>query len=134
MLFDEKMGDSNFKSGKWLGFKENPMEAYLYFNQLITVSKVIFNTLILIPSYIMPAYELQVWGGSNTSNLTLLKTLSPTQPTKIESFRTKGYELSFNPKQVNVLKLVGKSLQKLPLWHPGKGEKAWFFVDEVFLN
>ena len=128
------MGNSNFKSGKWLGFKENPMEAYLYFNQPITVSKVTFNTLILIPSYIMPAYELQVWGGSNTSNLTLLKTLSPTQPTKIESFRTKGYELSFNPKQVNVLKLVGKSVQKLLLWHPGKGEKAWFFVDEVFLN
>ena len=134
ILFDGKMGNSNFKSGKWLGFKENPMEAYLYFNQLITVSKVIFNTLILIPSYIMPAYELQVWGSSNASNLTLLKTLSPTQPTKIESFRKKGYELSVNPKQVNVIKLVGKSVQKLLLWHPGKGEKAWFFVDEVFLN
>ena len=82
----------------------------------------------------MPAYELQVWGSSNASNLTLLKTLSPTQPTKIESFRKKGYELSVNPKQVNVIKLVGKSVQKLPLWHPGQGEKVWFFIDEVFLN
>jgi hypothetical protein len=82
----------------------------------------------------MPAKELQVWGGSNPSNLTLLKTITPTQPTKIESFKTKEIECSFNPVQVKVLKLVGKSVQVLPPWHPGKGQKAWFFVDEVFLN
>ncbi len=134
LLFDGKMGDSNFKSGKWLGFKENPMEAFLYFDKPITLSKVTFNSLILINSYIMPAQELQVWGGSNPSNLRLLKKITPTQPTQIEQFKTKGYECSFAPQQVSVLKLVGKSVQKLPPWHPGKGDKAWFFVDEVFLN
>lgn len=134
MLFDGKMGDSNFKSGKWLGFKENPMEAFLYFNKPITLSKVTFNTLILIGSYVMPAAELQVWGGSSASNLTLLKTIKPTQPTQIEPFKTRGYECDFAPQQVSVLKLVGKSVQVLPPWHPGKGDKGWFFVDEVFLN
>ena len=134
MLFDGKMGDSNFKSGKWLGFKENPMEAFLYFNKPIMVSKVTFNTLVLIGSYVMPAAELQVWGGSSPSNLTLLKTIRPTQPTQIEPFKTRGYECDFAPQQVSVLKLVGKSVQVLPPWHPGKGDKGWFFVDEVFLN
>ncbi|MBL7817189.1 MAG: chitobiase/beta-hexosaminidase C-terminal domain-containing protein [Saprospiraceae bacterium] len=134
MLFDGKMGDSNFKSGKWLGFKENPMEAVLYFNQPVTVSKVTMNTLVLIGSYIMPAQELQVWGGSSPSNLTLLKTLTPTQPTKEAPFYTKGFEFSFPAKQVSVLKLVGKSVQKLPPWHPGKGDKGWFFIDEIFIN
>jgi len=23
---------------------------------------------------------------------------------------------------------------KLPAWHPGKGDKGWAFVDEIFLN
>jgi uncharacterized membrane protein/Leucine-rich repeat (LRR) protein len=134
MLFDGKMGDSNFKSGKWLGFKETPMEAFLYFDKPIMVSKVTFNTLILIGSYILPAKELQVWGGNSVSDLTLLKTIMPTQPTFVEQFKTKGFECSFNPKQVRVLKVVGKSVQVLPTWHPGKGDKAWFFVDEVFVN
>ncbi len=134
MLFDGKLGDSNFKSGKWLGFKENPMEAFLYFDKPITVSKVTFNTLMLVGSYIMPAKELQVWGGKSASDLTLLKTITPTQPTFVEQFKTKGFECRFDPKEVRVLKLVGKSVQVLPSWHPGKGDKGWFFVDEVFLN
>jgi uncharacterized membrane protein/Leucine-rich repeat (LRR) protein len=134
MLFDGKLGDSNFKSGKWLGFKETPFEAYLYFNTPITVSKVTINSLVDIGSYIMPAQHIEVWGGTTASNLTLLKNLDPTQPTKIESFHLKGFECSFSPQKVNILKLVAKSVQKLPTWHPGKGDKGWFFVDEVFLN
>ncbi len=134
ILFDSKLSDSNFKSGKWLGFKETPFEAFLYFNQPITISKVTFNSLINISSYIMPAQELQVWGGNDISNLALLKTIKPTQPTKIENPKTKGFECVFNPKEMKLMKLVGKSVQKLPQWHPGKGDKGWFFVDEVFLN
>ena len=134
MLFDGKLGDLNFKSGKWLGFKETFFEGYAYFNQPINLSKVTFSTLIDIGSYIMPPQELQVWGGNSTSDLVLLKTINPTQPTKIESSGLKGFECSFNSKQVKVLKFVGKSVQKLPPWHPGKGDKSWFFVDEIFLN
>jgi hypothetical protein len=66
--------------------------------------------------------------------LVLLKTLNPQQPDKITPMSLQGFECSFNPKQVRVLKLVGKSVQKLPNWHPGKGDIGWFFVDEVFVN
>ena len=134
MLFDGKLGDKNFKSGKWMGFKETFFEGFAYFNQPITLSKVTFSSLIDIGSYIMPAQELQVWGGNSLSDLTLLKTINPKQPTKSESSSLQGFECVFNPKQVKILKLVGKSVQKLPPWHPGKGDKGWFFVDEIFLN
>ncbi|MCC7319335.1 MAG: chitobiase/beta-hexosaminidase C-terminal domain-containing protein [Bacteroidales bacterium] len=134
MLFDGKLGGKNFKSGKWLGFKESFFEAYAYFNQPISVSKVTFSALIDIGSYIMPPTEVQVWGGNSPSDLVLLKTINPQQPDKITPTSLQGFECSFNPKQVRVLKLVGKSVQKLPTWHPGKGDKGWFFVDEVFVN
>jgi uncharacterized membrane protein len=134
ILFDGKLGGKNFKSGKWLGFKETFFEGYAYFNQPVSVSKVTFSALIDIGSYIMPPHELQVWGGSSSSDLVLLKTFKPKQPTKIISSSLEAFECAFNPKQVRVLKLVGKSVQKLPAWHPGKGDKGWFFVDEVFLN
>jgi uncharacterized membrane protein len=134
MLFDGKLGDRNFKSGKWLGFKETFFESYAYFNQPVSISKVTFSTLIDMGSYIMPPKELQVWGGNSTSDLVLLKTLKPQQPTKIGTSGVKGFECAFNTKQVRVLKLVGKSVQKLPPWHPGKGDKGWLFLDEVFLN
>ena len=134
MLFDGKLGDMNFKSGKWLGFKETAFEGFLYFSTPITLSKVTINSLIDIGSYIMPAQQIEVWGGTSATNLTLLKTINPMQPTKIEPSYVKGFECNFSPKQVSVMKLVGKSVQKLPTWHPGKGDKGWFFMDEVFLN
>ncbi len=134
ILFDGKLGELNFKSGKWLGFKETAFEGILYFNTPITVSKVTLSCLVDIGSYILPAQQIEVWGGTNASNLTLLKTFNPTQPSKIEASYLKGFECTFNPKQVTVMKLVGKSIQKLPPWHPGKGDKGWFFIDEVFLN
>lgn len=134
MLFDGKLGDKNFKSGKWLGFKETFFEGYAYFKQPIRVSKVTFSALIDIGNYIMPPKEVQVWGGTSASDLVLLKTINPQQPDKITPMSLQGFECSFNPRQVRVLKLVGKSVQKLPTWHPGKGDKGWFFVDEVFVN
>ena len=134
ILFDGKLGELNFKSGKWLGFKETAFEGFLYFNTPITLSKVTINSLIDIGSYIMPAQQIEVWGGTSATNLTLLKTINPVQPTKIEPSHLQGFECSFSPKQVSIVKLVGKSVQKLPPWHPGKGDKGWFFIDEVFLN
>jgi hypothetical protein len=32
------------------------------------------------------------------------------------------------------IELRVQPLPNLPAWHPGKKEKGWFFVDEVFLN
>ncbi len=134
MLFDSKLGEANFQSGRWLGFRETFFEGYLYFNKPITLSKLTFSTLIDINSYILPAQQLEVWGGTNTTHLTLLKTLNPKQPTQALPNYIQSYECIFNPKQVTVVKVIGKSVQKLPSWHPGKGDKAWFFIDELFLN
>jgi hypothetical protein len=133
-LFDGKLGDKNFKSGKWLGFRETAFEGYAYFKEPVTLTKLTFSGLLDIGSYIMPPFELQVWGGSAPSNLVLLKTVKPQQPSKVEPAELRGFECSFDPKAVKVLKWVAKPVAKLPNWHPGKGDKAWFFVDEIFLN
>ena len=133
-LFDDKKGDLANKSSKWLGFDSTYLEAYLYFNTPITLSKVTFSSAVDIGAYIMPPQLLEIWGGKNATHLTLLKTLNPTQPTKMASGILKGFDADFKPTQISVLKIVGKPVPKLPVWHPGKGKRAWFFIDEVFLN
>jgi len=88
-----------------------------------------------IGSYIMPAAEIQVWGGSNKTNLALLKKLRPEQPAKVGApgYRI-GYNCSFKPVKIKVLKIIAKPVKKLPSWHPGKGDLGWVFMDEVFLE
>ena len=133
-LSDGEKGDLNFRSGKWLAYRGNNLEAILYFKKPTLVSTVTFSTVIDVGAYIMPATAVEIWGGSNLGNLVLLKKLNPTQPSAIKFAYLFAYECAFEPRQLTMLKIVAKPVMKLPDWHPGKGDKGWVFIDELFLN
>jgi hypothetical protein len=133
-LINREKGEMDFRNGKWLGYKDSDMEAILYFKNPVPVSSVSFSTLVDIGSYIMPAYQLEVWGGSALSNLKLLKRINPKQPAEQIPVYLMGFDCRFTTTTVNVVKIIAKPLPKLPSWHPGKGTPAWVFIDEIFLN
>ncbi|MGZ5253599.1 MAG: chitobiase/beta-hexosaminidase C-terminal domain-containing protein [Flavitalea sp.] len=133
-LMNLEKGDLNFRSGKWLGYKENPMESMLYFKKPVKLSSVSVSALVDIPSYIMPPKKIEVWGGKNKGKLVLLKTLQPVQPSGDKPGYLFGYNLQFDSTEVECLKLVVVPVSKLPSWHRGKGEQGWIFIDEIFLN
>ena len=125
---------SNFKSGKWLGFRKNNMESLLMFAAPATISSVTLSTLIDIGGYIMPPVSIELWGGNDAGHLQHLSRITPQQPLKVQPAYLKAFELSFAPVTVKYVKIVAIPVSKLPLWHPGKGDKGWVFTDEVFVN
>ena len=125
---------SNFKSGKWLGFRKNKMESILMFVAPSTISSVTLSTLIDIGGYIMPPVSIELWGGNDAGHLKQLSRITPQQPLKVQPAYLKAFELSFTTVTVKYLKLVVIPVSKLPVWHPGKGDKGWVFMDEVFVN
>jgi uncharacterized membrane protein len=134
-LIDLVKGETtNFKSGKWLGFRKNKMSSLLLFASPVNVKSVTLSTLIDIGGYIMPPLSVEVWGGNDSMHLKLLKRITPEQPTKLAPAFPKAFELNFEPVTVQYLKVVAVPVPKLPLWHPGKGDKGWVFTDEVFVN
>ncbi len=133
-LHDRKLGSKNFRDGKWLASHGVPMEVLFYFKNPTSVSSVNISSIVDINSYLMPPQEIEVWGGKTSSSLRMLKRVHPVQPSKAAPLYTTGYDVDFQKTNVNVLKLVVKAVGKLPAWHPGKGEKGWFFTDEIFLN
>jgi uncharacterized membrane protein len=134
-LANKKIGDTDFRSNKWLGFKDEYLESFMFFNQPVELSSVTLSTVIDIGSYIMPAQQVEVWGGTSKTNLVLLKKLNPEQPKGFGPlpYRT-GFNCTFPTQKISILKIVAKPVSKLPDWHPGKGQPGWVFVDEVFLN
>lgn len=132
-LINKKIGDTEYKTNKWLGYRETNLECLLFFDRPTTLSSVYVSTLAHIGNFIMPPAEIQVWGGLDKNHLVLLEKLRPEQPTKLAKYRV-GYSCDFKARQMKVLKIVLKPVRKLPKWHPQKGEKGWVFLDEVFLN
>ncbi|HUP10702.1 MAG TPA: FN3 associated domain-containing protein [Niastella sp.] len=132
-LTDGQKGEPNNRAS-WLGFRDHSMEAVLYFSNAHAVSSVTISNLIDVDGYILPPQQIEVWGGASAAQLRLLKRMQPQQPVKDKPNYTQAYELQFPSVQATVLKVVIKPVPKLPAWHPGKGDKGWIFVDEVFVN
>jgi hypothetical protein len=134
VLADTKKGETDFRSGKWLGFRGAFLQAVLYFDTVKSISSVTVSNLVDIGGYIMPPQQLEVWAGNDPAHMRLIKKINPQQPGMAAPSYMKGYEVNFDAVKEKYLKVVVVPVAKLPVWHPGKGDKGWVFVDEIFLN
>jgi len=136
-LIDGKKGAPKiFTDAAWLGFKEQPFAAVFSFEKQQTISSISISYNMNVPSYIMPPTEVEVWGGDTKDKLKLLKKIIPPQTTKEEMnvVRNEAVKIEIPPSAFRYYKIMAKNITKLPSWHPGKGEKGWVFIDEVFFN
>jgi len=136
-LIDSKKGlAENFSDPAWLGFREKPFAAMFYFDAPQTINNISISYNKSIQSYLMPPAEVEIWGGDEEGKLKLLKKVMAIQPTEKEKnvVRVEGLKIEIAPSVYKVYKVVAKNVQKLPSWHPGKGDKAWIFIDEIFFN
>jgi hypothetical protein len=134
VLIDLDKGDLNFGSGKWLGFRKKGLECLLFFRTPVKVEDITLSSMVDVNSFIMPPVKVEVWGGNERSNLHLLGSLQPEQPLKSVPAYLDAYEIHFSPALVRYIKVVALPVDKLPDWHPGKGQNGWVFADEIFVN
>jgi uncharacterized membrane protein len=134
ILIDKEKGEVNFKLGNWVAFRKNRMECLLQFTTPVPVQSITLSCLVDVGSYIMPAQKIEIWGGDDSKKLRQLSILIPEQPTMLKPAYMKGFECKFNTAAVKYIKIIAVPVGKLPLWHPGKGDKAWIFTDEILVN
>ncbi|GAB2777831.1 chitobiase/beta-hexosaminidase C-terminal domain-containing protein [Rhabdobacter roseus] len=134
-LMDSVKSEASYKSGQWLGYLNEPMVLGLHFEKPTAVSSITLSTLRQVSNSIFPPEQIEVWGGPNEKQLKVLGTLQPTMPTlETRSVRGLAFECKFDPTTVQYIKVVAKPVGKLPPWHSRRGERAWVFVDELFVN
>ncbi|MCU0384604.1 MAG: chitobiase/beta-hexosaminidase C-terminal domain-containing protein [Flavihumibacter sp.] len=133
-LIDEVKGDGNFRSGKWLGYKDRDLEVQVEFKESRNLRNLSVSTLVGVGSYIMPPKEIQVWGTEQDGKLQLLAKEIPRQHNMDTVQYEKIYSVNLPEKKYKQLKIIVKHLPALPSWHPGKGSPGWVFVDELFFE
>lgn len=134
-LIDHIKSDANSGSGKWLGYHGVPMEAELLFNTPTTVKNVTFSMLQETGSYIFPPVKVQIFTSLDGKTWAPASTVQPPQPQKGNmGSSTIAVSCSFAPTSLRFIKIILQPVTKLPDWHPGKGQKGWSFIDEVFIN
>ena len=133
-LFDLIKGDFNFASGMWLAYKDNDMETVLQFNKPPTISNITLSCMHIVGSYIMPAARAEILGSNDQKNWKSLGVKIPEQPKEIIPSALLSLDFNFPPSAYKYYKVMMSPVSKLPKWHPGKGDKGWAFIDEIFIN
>jgi uncharacterized membrane protein len=132
-LVDRKQGDAvNFKDKNWLGFRENPMEGVFDLEKPSKLNGLTISYAENTGQYIMPPVFVDVYIKEVGKPLSHFKKVNVPQLSKMTLNGTKGVDIPLNKTNIEQIKLIVQPLTKLPSWHPGKGDKGWFFVDEVF--
>ena len=133
LLFDLEKGSNNFGDDAWMAFREHPFELTCELAEATELSKVTLSSMVHTDPYIFPPVRIAVYGGSDEANLKLLKEYRPPRLKERADRHFKYYTIEFDATTCKYVKLVVEPNQKLPIWHRGKGEKGWFFIDEVLL-
>lgn len=121
------------KEPSWLGFRENAFEAGFDFgSKPPSINKVVLSYADNLGGYIFPPTDVEVWGGANAKEIKLIKSIKVEQPMAYRPQSMEALAIAFESSSHSYYKVVAKPVNKLPLWHGGKGQKGWFFVDEVF--
>ena len=134
-LKDLKKGpNDNFGDKAWLGYREKEFVGLFEFKKVQPIKGLTISYLQKMDSFILPPKIIEVWAGNNKTDLKIIQKLTPKQAEKMERNANLGLQIPFSQGSYKMIKLVIKPVSKLPAWHPGKGQKGWFFVDEVFFN
>lgn len=138
-LTDNKKGEiTNFRDPAWLGYREKSFAAVFYFGEIPpAVSTVTISYGVNVPAYITPPASIEIWASNDKTNYKLLKkhTLAPLTKSDMNKTGIDGIKIDL-PAVANFkyYKVQVQNVASLPAWHGGKGQKGWFFVDEIFFN
>lgn len=131
-LVDFEKGEiSDFKTTKWLGYREHPMELWIDFGNK-PVRQIVLTYGVLIGSYIMPPEKVELWASDDNKNFRLIEQVKILQPEGYESSVKSLVDFKIK-NDSRYCKLKVFPVKKLPEWHNAKGEKGWIFIDELFL-
>lgn len=134
VLTDGMRGDNSFGSGKWLGFYEEPLDILYTFNKGINVSKIIMGCLVDVNNWIFPPQRIEVFVSDDGYNFTSVLKEDYLINKDFCKNGIRNIELKIPSVDAVYLKVVAEPLKYIPNWHPGKGTKAFLFVDEIVIN
>jgi hexosaminidase len=114
----------------WVGFSGKDLEFVLDLGKIQAINKVSMAFLGASESWIMiPRWAEVLVSGDGKVFKSVKKIELGLTPAKGRSIRQIG--ISMNQEKARFIKVFAKNYGKLPENHPGQGNSAWLFVDEI---
>ncbi len=132
-LTDGFMGSLEFSDESWLGFHGDNLDVFIDLGAQLEFNRIEISFLSNQASWIFLPYELEVLTGKRVDRMNPLDKKAFSQSSKDLTIGKHTYEFSGNA-NARYIKIIAYNIGKCPDWHPGLGEPAWLFVDEVIIK
>ena len=133
-LIDGLAGSRNYRTGRWIAFYQNDLEAVIDLQQEIPISKAWVRTYVEIGEEILDLRELSVAVSNDGKEYKEVKSEVYPAVSKEDKNGIYTHELSFDTVQARYVKIAARPEYNIPAWHWGKGRPAFIFVDEIGLE
>ena len=134
LLFDLEKGSGNFGDDAWMAFKDNAFVLNCELENEMIIKQIILSSIVNTDPYIFPPSSIEIFGGIQEGKLSRLHKSLPKGLRERKELYFKYYSCELEAIPVRHIKIVVNPLDKIPMWHRGKGERGWFFVDEVIIS
>lgn len=133
-LVDQTKGSTDFRDGNWIGFEGSDAQLTLELTQKQTASSLIISCLSDPGAWIFPPGAVEVFGSKNGKDFRPVarQTVEWTQSDLPSGMHY--LSVDFLPVKYKFWRITVKNYGKLPGWHPGAGNSAWLFLDEILFN
>ncbi len=132
-IIDGRRGSPDFQDKEWLGFNGDDVVATLDLGEVKRIHKITIGFLQQQGSWIFLPTEVRFFVSDDGVNWKAvgLRT-NPVRQTG--AVVVKDFFSTVKSVPLRFVKLAAKNVGTCPAWHPGAGDKAWLFVDEVIVE
>ncbi len=133
-LVDGLHGSKNYKTGRWIAFYKNGMDAVVDLQQPTEISKAQITTCVQKGDWVFDARSFSVEVSDDGSIYKKVADASYPEMKQDDANGIYTHELTFEPVKARYVKFIVEPEYKIPEWHGGKGSPAFVFIDEISLN
>ena len=134
VLLDGLKGNFNYKTGRWIAFYKNDMEAIIDMKQPTEFSSVGISTLVEKGDWVFDARRFVVSISEDGKNFKEIAKEEYPAMTLDNPNQIYDHVLTFEPVKAQYIKVYVQPEHKLPEWHGGKGLQSFIFIDEITVN
>jgi hypothetical protein len=134
-LIDGLRGNESFRTGRWQGYRGHDLDVTLDFGEAREIRQVAMGFLQDTGSWIFMPRRVIVEASADGRSFSPLGTVENVVPEDAPNAVIQDFVLDLaRPHRARHLRLRVVQYGKLPAWHPGAGEDAWLFSDEVVVR
>jgi hexosaminidase len=133
-LVDGLRGNSNYRTGRWIAFRGNDLEAVIDLKEKTTIKEAGLSSYVLKGDWIfdMRSFTVQISNDGKTFETVAQKNYE--QLGQSDSNGIRNHILRFDPIETRYVKIIAETEKEMPEWHGGAGKPGYLFVDEIILN